>query len=190
MEPTTRITATGNNDDGVNDRLRQFIRLNGENVSWNVYKTGILQRFGMVYDDPVSEIRKLKYQINAKEYQDALDTLLSSDVSLLVHCPSPYQWNKNVLVDTKNFLELIWIRRIGPPGYGVSDLLDMAYRTYWVRRIELLRYGVLGSLGTHIGLLRYGVLYILGTAYRASWVRIGQWSFDSSKSWIRRIGLE
>ncbi|GKE17351.1 ribonuclease H-like domain-containing protein, partial [Tanacetum coccineum] len=35
-----------------------------------------------------------------------------------------------------------------PPGYGVSDLLDMAYRTYWLRCIELLRYGVLGSLGT------------------------------------------
>ncbi|GKB32318.1 hypothetical protein Tco_0871719 [Tanacetum coccineum] len=55
----------------------------------------------------------------------------------------------------QNFLELVWIRRIGPPGYGVSDLLDTAYRTYWVRRI---------------GLLRYGVLYILGTDYRASWV--------------------
>ncbi|GJX24364.1 reverse transcriptase [Tanacetum coccineum] len=28
-----------------------IFRLNGENVSWNVYKTGILQRFGTVYDD-------------------------------------------------------------------------------------------------------------------------------------------
>ncbi|GKE27719.1 reverse transcriptase, partial [Tanacetum coccineum] len=56
---------------------RQFIRLNGENVSWNVYKSGILQRFGTVYDDPISEIRKIKYQTNAKEYQDAFDTLLS-----------------------------------------------------------------------------------------------------------------
>ncbi|GKC89986.1 hypothetical protein Tco_1150635 [Tanacetum coccineum] len=27
---------------------RQFIRLNGENVSWDVYKSGILQRFGTV----------------------------------------------------------------------------------------------------------------------------------------------
>ncbi|GJZ71282.1 hypothetical protein Tco_0635133 [Tanacetum coccineum] len=35
-----------------------------------------------------------------------------------------------------------------PAGYGISGLLDTAYRTYWVRRIELLRYGVLGSLGT------------------------------------------
>ncbi|GJT78664.1 putative reverse transcriptase domain-containing protein [Tanacetum coccineum] len=46
------------------------------------------------------------------------------------------EWKRNEKV---NFLELIWIRRIGPPGYGVSDLLDTAYQTYWVRRIELLR---------------------------------------------------
>ncbi|GJY99406.1 gypsy/ty3 retroelement polyprotein [Tanacetum coccineum] len=60
----------------------QFIRLNGENVSWNVYKNGILQRFGTVFDDPVNEIRKIKYQSSAKEYQDAFDTLLSRvDVS-------------------------------------------------------------------------------------------------------------
>ncbi|GKC09615.1 retrotransposable element Tf2 [Tanacetum coccineum] len=56
---------------------RQFIRLNGENVSWNVYKYSILQRFGTVYDDPISEIRKVKYQTNAKDYQDTFDTLLS-----------------------------------------------------------------------------------------------------------------
>ncbi|GJT35696.1 protein ABC transporter 1, mitochondrial [Tanacetum coccineum] len=56
---------------------KQFIRLNGENVSQNVYKFGILQRFSTVYDDPVSEIRKVKYQTNAKEYKDAFDTLLS-----------------------------------------------------------------------------------------------------------------
>ncbi|GJX04159.1 gypsy/ty3 retroelement polyprotein [Tanacetum coccineum] len=56
---------------------RQFIRLNGENVTWNVYKDGILQRFRTVFDDPISEIRKIKYQSNAKDYQDAFDTLLS-----------------------------------------------------------------------------------------------------------------
>ncbi|GJS03351.1 putative mitochondrial protein [Tanacetum coccineum] len=77
MAPTTRITAIGNNDDGFNERLRQFIRLNGENVSWNVYKSVILQRFGTVYDDPISKIMKVKYQTNAKDYQDAFDTLLS-----------------------------------------------------------------------------------------------------------------
>ncbi|GKD85199.1 gypsy/ty3 retroelement polyprotein [Tanacetum coccineum] len=61
---------------------KQFIRLNGEAVSWNVYKKGILQRFGTVFDDPISEMRKIKYQSNAKDYQDVFDTLLSRvDVS-------------------------------------------------------------------------------------------------------------
>ncbi|GJY18936.1 hypothetical protein Tco_0390427, partial [Tanacetum coccineum] len=58
----------------------------------------------------------------------------------------------------QNFLELVWIRRIGPPGCGVSDLLDTAYRTDWVRRIELLRYDVLWSLGTAYWLFGYGEL--------------------------------
>nr|GEW86853.1 hypothetical protein [Tanacetum cinerariifolium] len=35
------------------------------------------KRFSTVYDDPISEIRKVKYQTNAKEYQDAFDTLFS-----------------------------------------------------------------------------------------------------------------
>ncbi|GJU19949.1 ty3-gypsy retrotransposon protein [Tanacetum coccineum] len=58
----------------------------------------------------------------------------------------------------QNFLELVWIRRIGPPRYGISNLLDTEYRTYWVRRIELLWYDVLGSLGTAYSLFRYGEL--------------------------------
>ncbi|GKD22611.1 gypsy/ty3 retroelement polyprotein [Tanacetum coccineum] len=53
-----------------------------EAVRWNVYKNGILQRFGIVFDDPVSILRKIKYQSNAKDYQDDFDTLLSRvDVS-------------------------------------------------------------------------------------------------------------
>ncbi|GKC36246.1 hypothetical protein Tco_1048630, partial [Tanacetum coccineum] len=32
------------------------------------------------------------------------------------------------------------------------------YRAYWVRHIELLRYGVLGSLGTAYWLFGYGEL--------------------------------
>ncbi|GJU42173.1 hypothetical protein Tco_1195130 [Tanacetum coccineum] len=43
-------------------------------------------------------------------------------------------------------------------GYGVSDLLYTAYQTYSVRRIELLQYGVLGSLGTAYCLFGYNVL--------------------------------
>ncbi|GJX74450.1 RNA-directed DNA polymerase, eukaryota, reverse transcriptase zinc-binding domain protein [Tanacetum coccineum] len=41
-----------------------------------------------------------------------------------------------------------WILRIGPPGYGVSDLLSysgMVYCISWVRRIELLGYRVLAE---------------------------------------------
>ncbi|GKD64284.1 protein LAZ1 [Tanacetum coccineum] len=70
----------------------------------------------------------------------------------------------------QNFLELIWIRRIGHPGYGVSDLLGTAYC--------LLRYDVLGSLGTAYWLIGYGVLAhsiwrigSLGTVFYTSWVR-------------------
>nr|GFA51937.1 hypothetical protein [Tanacetum cinerariifolium] len=47
--------------------------LNGENVSWIVYKNRIIQKFGTVFDG---------YQSSAKEYPDAFDTLLSRvDVS-------------------------------------------------------------------------------------------------------------
>nr|GEW97173.1 hypothetical protein [Tanacetum cinerariifolium] len=67
--------------------------------------------------------------------------------------------------------QISWIRRVGSPGYDVSDLLDTAYQTYWVWHIGLFRYGVLGSLGTAYWLFGYGVFYFLGMAYRASWVR-------------------
>ncbi|GKF30790.1 hypothetical protein Tco_0100588 [Tanacetum coccineum] len=97
-------------------------------------------------------------------------------------------------------------------GYGISDILDMAYQTYWVRRIGLLRYGILaswvrriGSLGTvfctswvwRIKLLGYGVLaesvhfFIFDQSIiYGVFFKVRQWSFDLSKSWIRRIGLE
>nr|GEZ24737.1 hypothetical protein [Tanacetum cinerariifolium] len=73
---------TGN---GRNPNQNQFTRMtkvefpkfSGDDVKgWDVCKSGILQRFGTVYDDPISEISKVKYQTNAKDYQDAFDTLL------------------------------------------------------------------------------------------------------------------
>ncbi|GJU51808.1 putative reverse transcriptase domain-containing protein [Tanacetum coccineum] len=54
---------------------------------------------------------------------------------------------------------------------GVSDLLDTAYRTYSIRHIELLWYGVLRSLGTAYWLFGYGVLSYSGMMYCISWVR-------------------
>ncbi|GJV85854.1 ribonuclease H-like domain-containing protein [Tanacetum coccineum] len=66
---------------------------------------------------------------------------------LIVHCPSPYQWNKNILVDTKRLetgryavsdyvgyvvLEISW-----NTGYAVSSLMDTAY---WLSEQTLSRY--------------------------------------------------
>ncbi|GJY37711.1 hypothetical protein Tco_0424075 [Tanacetum coccineum] len=56
-----------------------------------------------------------------------------------------------------NFLGLVWIRRIGPPRYSISDLFGMVYLLFGL--------GVLGSLGMAYWLFRYGVLGFLGTAY-------------------------
>nr|GEV65698.1 hypothetical protein [Tanacetum cinerariifolium] len=55
----------------------------------------------------------------------------------------------------------------GEIGYGVSDLLDTAYRTSSVRRIELIRYGILSSSCTMYWGPWYGVLSFLDvdTAY-------------------------
>lgn len=44
---------------------------------WNVYRDAIIQRFGTVFDDPMSELKNIKYETNGKDYQDAFDTLLS-----------------------------------------------------------------------------------------------------------------
>ncbi|GKD67078.1 reverse transcriptase [Tanacetum coccineum] len=55
----------------------QFIRVHGVNVGWEVYKQAILARFGNVYDDPMFELKNLKYETTAREYEDAFDSLLS-----------------------------------------------------------------------------------------------------------------
>nr|GEU48888.1 hypothetical protein [Tanacetum cinerariifolium] len=55
----------------------QFIRPHGTIVTWEVYKETILARFGNVYEDPMSELKNLKYETTAREYEDAFDSLLS-----------------------------------------------------------------------------------------------------------------
>ncbi|GJS08482.1 hypothetical protein Tco_0365278 [Tanacetum coccineum] len=54
----------------------QFIRIHGNNVSLGVYKQAIMTRFGNVYDDLMSELKILKYETTAREYEDAFDNLL------------------------------------------------------------------------------------------------------------------
>ena len=55
---------------------RQFIRIIGENVGWEMYKTAIIQRFGSINEDPMAALKNAKYEKSAKEYQDLFDTLL------------------------------------------------------------------------------------------------------------------
>ncbi|GKA96359.1 hypothetical protein Tco_0818454, partial [Tanacetum coccineum] len=55
----------------------QFIKINGDNVAWPVYRDAIVQRFGTVFDDPMSELKNVKYDNSAKDYQDKFDDLLS-----------------------------------------------------------------------------------------------------------------
>nr|GEX74548.1 putative mitochondrial protein [Tanacetum cinerariifolium] len=43
---------------------RQFVRFTRNDVEWNAYRTAILKRFDVVYDDPLGEIKKLR-QTNA-----------------------------------------------------------------------------------------------------------------------------
>nr|GFA19159.1 hypothetical protein [Tanacetum cinerariifolium] len=161
MAPTTRITATSNNKEGVNERLRsveealdnitqtmqemvimqqgmngngrnqnqhqftrmtkvEFLKLKRENVSWNVYKKGILQRFGTVYDDPISEIRKVKYQSNAKEYQVAFDTLLSRVYISEEHAVSFYL-GEATLEAVKKKSKAVMSSQIGRFGGGITS---------------------------------------------------------------------
>ncbi|GJS82383.1 hypothetical protein Tco_0748924 [Tanacetum coccineum] len=55
---------------------------------------------------------------------------------------------------------VVWLRRIRPPVYGVSDLyLDKGtFRAYGYKACWLFGYGVLGSLGTAYWLFGYGEL--------------------------------
>ncbi|GJS69657.1 hypothetical protein Tco_0702498 [Tanacetum coccineum] len=55
----------------------QFIKIHKGSVDWVVYKQAILNRFRNVYEDPLSELKNLKYETTARAYDDAFDTLLS-----------------------------------------------------------------------------------------------------------------
>ncbi|GKC98256.1 reverse transcriptase, partial [Tanacetum coccineum] len=57
---------------------RQFVKIIGDNVGWEMYKTAIIQRFRFVFKDPMAALKNAKYEKNAKEYQDVFNTLLST----------------------------------------------------------------------------------------------------------------
>ncbi|GJX10964.1 RNA-directed DNA polymerase, eukaryota, partial [Tanacetum coccineum] len=70
--------------------FRQFLKVHGENVTWPVYRDVIIQRFGTVFDDPMAELKNVKYTSNAKEYQDKFDDLLSMVEVSVEHSMSLY----------------------------------------------------------------------------------------------------
>ncbi|GJT42858.1 retrotransposable element Tf2 [Tanacetum coccineum] len=53
----------------------QFLKSQGGYVNWETYKQAVLARFGT--DDPMSELKNLKYETTATAYEDAFDDLLS-----------------------------------------------------------------------------------------------------------------
>ncbi|GJT79233.1 gypsy/ty3 retroelement polyprotein [Tanacetum coccineum] len=55
---------------------RQFVRIMGENLGWAMYRQVILQRFGLAYDDPLAEIKKIKHVKSVQDYIDEYDKLL------------------------------------------------------------------------------------------------------------------
>ncbi|GJS29298.1 gypsy/ty3 retroelement polyprotein [Tanacetum coccineum] len=48
----------------------------GNTLTWPMYRDAILKRFGLAYDDPLAEIKKLKQTGSVHQYIDAYDRLL------------------------------------------------------------------------------------------------------------------
>ncbi|GKA34796.1 gypsy/ty3 retroelement polyprotein [Tanacetum coccineum] len=55
----------------------QFVRAYGENVTCLVYKEAILNRFREVNEDPMAELKNLRYKTTMKQYQSDFETLLN-----------------------------------------------------------------------------------------------------------------
>ncbi|GJW13961.1 retrovirus-related pol polyprotein from transposon TNT 1-94 [Tanacetum coccineum] len=56
---------------------QQFVKLQGENVVWIVYEEDILKRFGPINEDPMAELKNLRYGSNMKDYQSQFEQLLT-----------------------------------------------------------------------------------------------------------------
>nr|GEV49633.1 transposon Ty3-I Gag-Pol polyprotein [Tanacetum cinerariifolium] len=88
MAPGTRSLAN-TSDDGVDDRIKRYVEdvvgvrsldVNSSFLMILYLKTkrdAFIQRFGIVFDDPMAELKNVKYTSNAKEYQYKFDDLLS-----------------------------------------------------------------------------------------------------------------
>ncbi|GJX68274.1 reverse transcriptase [Tanacetum coccineum] len=57
---------------------RQFEKINGDVVTWEVYEAAIYKRFGPCYEDPMEEIKNLRQNGTVPEYQDQFKALVRS----------------------------------------------------------------------------------------------------------------
>ncbi|GKD58233.1 zf-CCHC domain-containing protein, partial [Tanacetum coccineum] len=54
-----------------------FVKIHGEDVAWNVYEEAIAKRFGHLNEDPMAELKYLKYKSTMKEYQSQFEKLVT-----------------------------------------------------------------------------------------------------------------
>ncbi|GJV71832.1 hypothetical protein Tco_1491827 [Tanacetum coccineum] len=50
--------------------INGFVRTHGENVAWAEYKEAVLKRFEEANEDPMAELKNLRYKTTTKEYQN------------------------------------------------------------------------------------------------------------------------
>ncbi|GKB12369.1 hypothetical protein Tco_0846292, partial [Tanacetum coccineum] len=55
----------------------QFMRNHGDNVTWAVYEKAILKRFWGLDDDPMAELKNLRYETTMKQYQSKFEMILT-----------------------------------------------------------------------------------------------------------------
>ncbi|GJX40716.1 putative mitochondrial protein [Tanacetum coccineum] len=55
----------------------QFIKSHGETINWGVYEEAVLKRFGSVNEDPMAELKNLRYGSSMKDYQSNFERLLN-----------------------------------------------------------------------------------------------------------------
>ncbi|GJV27196.1 integrase, catalytic region, zinc finger, CCHC-type containing protein [Tanacetum coccineum] len=61
---------------------RQFEKINGDLVTWEVYEEEIYKRFGPYYEDPMEEIKNLRQNGTVPDYQDQFEALMFRPKSL------------------------------------------------------------------------------------------------------------
>nr|GEV55749.1 NBS-containing resistance-like protein [Tanacetum cinerariifolium] len=96
-------------------------RIHGTNVGWKVYKKAILAKFGNVYEDPMSELKNLKYETTAREYEDAFDSLLSRVEVSEEHAVSLFMGGLPTEIE-------MWLTTLGDIRFNFHELrMDFKY---------------------------------------------------------------